>query len=32
VLTGRLIANDPKRPFWTAGDKYEEAGKERYKK
>jgi hypothetical protein len=32
VLTGRLIANDPRRPFWTAGDKYEEAGKELYKK
>jgi len=32
VLTGRLIANDPQRPFWTPGDKYEEAGKELYKK
>lgn len=32
VLTGRLIANDPKRPFWTPGDKYEDAGKELYKK
>jgi aminopeptidase YwaD len=32
VLTGRLIANDPTRPFWTAGDKYEAAGKELYKK
>lgn len=32
VLTGRLIANDPTRPFWTPGDKYEEAGKELYKK
>lgn len=32
VLTGRLIANDPRRPFWTEGDKYEEAGKVLYKK
>ena len=32
ILTGRLIANDPTRPFWTPGDKYEEAGKELYKK
>ncbi len=32
VLAGRLIANDPKTPTWTAGDKYEEAGKKLYKK
>ena len=30
VFAGRLIANDPETPFWTAGDKYEEAGKELY--
>lgn len=30
VLAGRLIANDPVTPFWTAGDKYEKAGKELY--
>ena len=30
VLAGRLIANDPKTPTWTAGDKYEEAGKKLY--
>ncbi|PQB04906.1 M28 family peptidase [Aureitalea marina] len=30
VLAGRMIANDPQTPFWTAGDKYEEAGKELY--
>jgi aminopeptidase YwaD len=32
VLTGRLIANDPQRPFWTPGDKYEAAGRELYGK
>jgi aminopeptidase YwaD len=32
VLAGRLIANNPKTPFWVSGDKYEEAGKELYKK
>ncbi len=32
VLAGRLIANNPKTPFWTQGDKYEEAGKALYKK
>ncbi|MAP55468.1 M28 family peptidase [Altibacter sp.] len=32
VLSGRKIANDPVTPFWTAGDKYEEAGKKLYKK
>ncbi len=26
VLSGRLIANDPERPFWIKGDKYEAAG------
>jgi hypothetical protein len=26
VLSGRLIANDPEKPFWVAGDKYEPAG------
>ncbi len=30
VLSARLIANDPQRPFWTEGDKYYEAGKELY--
>ncbi|SRX54413.1 M28 family peptidase [Aequorivita sp. CIP111184] len=30
VLAGRLIANEPKTPTWTAGDKYEEAGKSLY--
>ena len=32
VLTGRLIANDKKKPFWTKGDKYYEAGEKLYKK
>ena len=32
VLAGRNIANDPETPFWTAGDKYEEAGKKLYNK
>lgn len=32
VLAGRLIANDPETPFWTAGDKYETAGKDLYSK
>lgn len=32
VLAGRLIGNNPKTPFWTQGDKYEEAGKALYKK
>jgi len=31
VLSSRLIANDPKTPFWTEGDKYYEAGVELYK-
>ncbi|NNM24177.1 MAG: M28 family peptidase [Flavobacteriaceae bacterium] len=31
VLAGRNIANDPETPFWTAGDKYEQAGKKLYK-
>jgi len=26
VLSGRLIANDPVKPFWVKGDKYEAAG------
>lgn len=30
VLAGRNIANDPKTPFWTPGDKYEEIGKQLY--
>lgn len=30
VYAGRLIANDPERPFWIQGDKYEEAGKKLY--
>lgn len=30
VLAGRNIANDPKTPFWTKGDKYEEAGNKLY--
>lgn len=30
VLAGRLIANNPKTPFWVSGDKYEEAGNELY--
>lgn len=30
VLTGRLIANDKKKPFWTKGDKYYQAGVELY--
>ena len=30
VLSGRLIANDPETPFWTAGDKYEAVGKKLY--
>ena len=30
VLSGRNIGNDPKTPVWTAGDKYEEAGKALY--
>lgn len=30
VLAGRTIANDPVTPFWTAGDKYEAAGKKLY--
>lgn len=32
VLSARLIANDPERPFWTEGDKYYEAGKKLYEK
>ena len=31
VLTGRLIGNDPAKPFWAEGDKYYEAGVELYK-
>lgn len=31
VLSSRLIANDPKTPFWTEGDKYYDAGVELYK-
>jgi len=31
VLSARLIANDEETPFWTAGDKYYEAGKSLYK-
>ena len=30
VMSGRNIANDPKTPVWTAGDKYEEKGKALY--
>lgn len=30
VLSGRLIANDPEKPFWIKGDKYEAAGKALY--
>ena len=30
VLSARLIANDPQRPFWIEGDKYYEAGKKLY--
>ena len=30
VMSGRHIANDPKTPVWTAGDKYEEAAKALY--
>ena len=32
VLSARLIANDPERPFWTEGDKYYEAGEKIYSK
>ncbi|MDC8005521.1 M28 family peptidase [Aureisphaera galaxeae] len=32
VMAGRNIANDPLTPFWTAGDKYEAAGKALYKR
>ncbi|WP_432411559.1 M28 family peptidase [Rasiella sp. SM2506] len=32
VLASRSIANDAVTPFWTAGDKYEAAGKTLYKK
>jgi len=31
VLTGRLIGNDPERPFWIMGDKYYDAGVKLYK-
>lgn len=31
VMACRLIANDPKTPFWTEGDKYYEVGKKLYK-
>ncbi len=30
ALTATKIANDENRPFWTSGDKYEEAGKKLY--
>lgn len=30
VLAGRLLANDPVKPFWVAGDTYEAAGKALY--
>lgn len=30
VLSGRLIADDPSKPFWIEGDKYYETGKELY--
>ena len=30
IYSGRLIANDPEKPFWIKGDKYEEAGNELY--
>lgn len=30
VMSGRYIANDPKTPVWTTGDKYEAAGKALY--
>jgi aminopeptidase YwaD len=30
VMSGRHIANDPKTPVWTTGDKYEEAAKALY--
>lgn len=30
ILSAELIANDPKKPLWIAGDKYEEAGKALY--
>ncbi len=32
VLSGRSIANDPERPFWIKGDKYEPAGNALYQK
>ena len=32
VLSSRLIANDPKTPFWTEGDKYYDAGVKLYEK
>jgi aminopeptidase YwaD len=32
VYSGRMIANDPDRPFWVSGDKYEAAGKSLYEK
>ena len=32
VLSGRLIANDPEKPFWIKGDKYEAAGNVLYGK
>lgn len=30
IYSGRLIANDPEKPFWVKGDKYEDAGRELY--
>ncbi len=32
VLSARLIANDPEKPFWLKGDKYYEAGEKLYNK
>ncbi|MBD1262433.1 M28 family peptidase [Maribacter polysiphoniae] len=32
VLSGRLISNDPERPYWIKGDKYEAAGNALYGK
>jgi hypothetical protein len=30
ILAAQNIANNPERPIWTAGDKYEEVGKALY--
>ena len=32
IRTARLIADEDARPFWEAGDKYEEAGMKLYQK